>query len=414
MADLKRELSLVDAVGVGLGAIIGAGLFVATGLAARLAGPAFLVGLLIAGVAAACNALSSAQLAASFPQAGGTYEYGYRVLNPWLGFSAGWMFLVSKLAAAGIVALGFASYVSRYGLGGYEAWVASGAIILLVGLNLLGIKKAGRVNTVVVAVTLGILLLFVVVGFSRFDFVHLTPFAPRGAGGMMQSAAVLFFAYTGYARLATLGEEVVDPRRTIPRAIVIAMVLASLLYVAVSAAAVGLIGAPAMADSARPLEEAAAATSVPWLPQAIVVAAATAMLGVLLSQILGISRMMFAMARRGDLPAGLGRVRAQSGVPVAGVVVTGAIVLAVAWVGRLEFILSTAAFTILLYYSIANVAALRMNRADKLFPDWIAGLGLVSCLALASSLSWQVAASGAGLLGVGLLYRVVWRWGSAR
>src|SRR5687767_15501944 len=96
---LRRDLGLIDAVGVGLGAIIGAGIFVVTGVAARVAGPAFVVGLLIAGIAAACNALSSAQLAAAYPRSGGTYEYGYQVLSPRFGFAAGWLFLVSKLAA---------------------------------------------------------------------------------------------------------------------------------------------------------------------------------------------------------------------------------------------------------------------------------------------------------------------------
>ena len=109
---LKRDLGLIDAVGVGLGAVIGAGIFVVTGVAAGQAGPAFLLGLLVAGFAATCNGLSSAQLAAVYPQAGGTYEYGYRLLNPWMGFAAGWMFLASKLAAGGVVALGFGTYLA--------------------------------------------------------------------------------------------------------------------------------------------------------------------------------------------------------------------------------------------------------------------------------------------------------------
>src|SRR5215212_9511730 len=110
---LRRDLTLFDAVGIGLGAIIGAGIFVVTGVAAGVAGPSFLVGLLLAGLAATCNALSSAQLAAAYPQAGGAYEYGYRVLHPWAGFAAGWMFLASKLAAGGTVGLGIAAYLDR-------------------------------------------------------------------------------------------------------------------------------------------------------------------------------------------------------------------------------------------------------------------------------------------------------------
>src|SRR5688572_11917846 len=169
---LRRDLRLVDAVGVGLGAIIGAGIFVVTGVAAGVAGPAFLVGLLIAGVAATCNALSSAELAASYPQSGGTYEYGYRLLHPLLGFSAGWMFLASKLAAGGTVALGFGSYFSKLVPFVAPRTAAVIAVILLTVANMFGIKKAGRLNTVIVGVTLLALLAFVVAGISSFELAN--------------------------------------------------------------------------------------------------------------------------------------------------------------------------------------------------------------------------------------------------
>src|SRR5687767_13231948 len=193
---LRRDLGLLDAVGVGLGAIIGAGIFVVTGVAAGVAGPSFLVGLLLAGVAAACNALSSAQLAAAYPQAGGTYEYGYRVLHPWLGFAAGWMFLASKLAAGGTVALGFGSYLAELVPGIPARGAAVSAAVLLTAANHFGIKKAGRLNTAIVAVTLLVLICFVVTGLPAFDPENLQPFAPAGTRRVLESAALLFFAYT--------------------------------------------------------------------------------------------------------------------------------------------------------------------------------------------------------------------------
>src|SRR5688572_24356259 len=196
---LRRDLRLIDAVSGGLGAIIGAGIFVVTGVAAGVAGPAFLVGLLLAGIAAACNALSSAQLAAAYPQAGGTYESGYRVLHPWLGFAAGWMFLASKLAAGGTVALGFGSYLAELVPGIPARGAAGSAAVLLTAANYFGIKKAGRLNTAIVAVTLLVLIGFVLAGFPIFDPANLRPFAPAGIPGVLQSAALLFFAYTGYA-----------------------------------------------------------------------------------------------------------------------------------------------------------------------------------------------------------------------
>ena len=214
---LRRDLRLVDAVAVGLGAIIGAGIFVVTGVAARVAGPAFIVGLLLAGILATCNALSSAQLAAAYPQSGGTYEYGYRVLSPRFGFAAGWLFLVSKLAAGGTVALGFGAAVSALWPDLPVRPAALAAAVLLTAANYFGIKKAGRLNTVVVSISVFVLVLFVATGIPAFKPSNLHPFAPAGIRGVFEAAALLFFAYTGYARVATLGEEVHDPRKTIPQ-----------------------------------------------------------------------------------------------------------------------------------------------------------------------------------------------------
>lgn len=208
---LVRALTLKDAVGVGLGAIIGAGIFVVTGVAAGVSGPAFLVGLLIAGVIATFNGLSSAQLAAVYPQSGGTYEYGYQLLTPGFGFAAGWMFLLSKLSAAGVVAIGFGSYFSQLLPIASPLAFSVGAVVLLTIANLFGIQKVGRINLAIVAVTLLSLLYLVFSGIPAMDAGHFEPFAPFGLAGVAESAALLFFAFTGYARIATLAEEVRDP-----------------------------------------------------------------------------------------------------------------------------------------------------------------------------------------------------------
>jgi APA family basic amino acid/polyamine antiporter len=399
----------VDAVAVGLGAIIGAGIFVVSGVAARVAGPAFLAGLLVAGLAAACNALSSAQLAAAFPRSGGTYEYGRQVLGPWAGFAAGWLFLVSKLAAGGTVALGFGAAVSALWPGAPARAAGVAAALALTAANLFGIRKAGRLNTAVVAVSVSALVLFVAAGIPSFDAGNLRPFAPAGIRGVLESAALLFFAYTGYARVATLGEEVRDPRRTIPRAIVIALATSLVLYVAVGVVAVGAIGAEAMGATASPLQAAAEAFRFPAMPAVVGVGAMTAMLGVLLSQVFGISRMAFAMARGGDLPAALAAVHAGSGVPRRAVLLAGAVITGVALLGTLEWVVAAATFTILVYYAITNVAALRMPAARKLYPDWIAAGGLAGCVVLALSQRPATLASGLALLAGGFALRAVRR-----
>ena len=402
---LRRDLGLIDAVGIGFGAIVGAGIFVVTGVAAGIAGPAFLLGLLIAGVAATANALSSAQLAATYPQSGGTYEYGYQVLHPWAGFAAGWMFLASKISAAGTVALGLSGYLDALVPGLHPRVIAVGAIVLFTALNYFGVRRSSQANLVIVAISLAALLIFVVVGATSFRVGNLRPFAPAGWRGVMESAAILFFAYTGYARVATLGEEVRDPRSTIPKAILITIVGAALLYFAVATVAAGAVGAANMANSPAPLWLAAQGFPVPWVAVVVAVGGVTAMLGVILSQLLGLSRMAFAMARRRDLPSFLESIHPRFAVPGRAVLVIGAVAATVAATGTLRGVASAAAFTILVYYGIANLAALRMDPAAKLYPDMVPRVGLIACGVLALSLPGSVIVAGLGVLAAGFVFR---------
>jgi len=406
---LRRSLGLADAVGIGFGAIVGAGIFVVTGIAAGVAGPALLLALPLAGAAAAANALSSAELAAAYPQAGGTYEYGRRVLHPWAGFAAGWMFLASKTAAAGAVGIGIAAYLERVAPGLPGRAVALAAIVLFTAVNALGVRKTSVVNLAIVAVSTATLAAFAGAGALRFDAANLRPFAPAGAGGVLRAAALLFFAYTGYARIATLGEEVREPRRTIPRAILITVSSVSVLYLAVALAAVGAGGTAAMARGDAPLAEVARGMGMPALERAVSAGAVCAMLGVLLSQLLGLSRMVFAMARGGDLPGGLAAVDAGSGAPRRAVLLVGAAAALAAAFGTLRAIAPAASFAILLYYAVANLAALRMPRAAKLYPDAVPAAGLAACLLLAASLPWRTAAAGVAVLAAGFALRAAVR-----
>jgi APA family basic amino acid/polyamine antiporter len=405
--NLQRDLHLPDAVGVGLGAVIGAGIFVVTGVAAGVAGPAFLAGLFIAGFAATCNGLSSAQLAANYPQSGGTYEYGYQVLDPWLGFSAGWMFLASKLSAGGVVAIGFGSYLAELVPGVNPKVAAVCAAILLMLANYYGVRKAGKLNLLIVGITICSLLYFIISGIPSFNAANLQPFAPEGWAGMAEASALLFFAFTGYARIATLGEEVHNPGKNIPKAVIITLVSSIVLYAGVAFIAVGAVGADALSGTSSPLGRAAGEFDFPGVLLFIGIGATTAMLGVLLSQLLGISRMMFAMAKRNDLPAFLGRVHFRHKIPHIGIFLSGGIIVLLSLFGTLEFIISAASFTILLYYSITNIAAIQMPKRQKLYPNWIPVMGLTACLLMAASLDLRTIIAGLSLLALGLLLRLI-------
>lgn len=402
---LLRLLTLKDAVGVGLGAIIGAGIFVVTGIAAGVSGPAFVVGLLIAGIIASFNALSSAQLAAIYPHSGGTYEYGYILINPAFGFSAGWMFLISKLSAAGVVAIGFGSYFHQLVPIVSPLILSISAVILLTAANYFGIKKAGILNLIIVAITLLSLLYLVFSGIPEVNSDNFKPFAPFGISGIAEAAALLFFAFTGYARIATLAEEVSEPKKTIPKAIIITIVTAILLYAAISVVSIGVIGTGSMANSKSPLQVVANALSTPAISSIITIGASTAMLGVLLSQILGISRMMLAMGRRNDLPPFFETIHKQYRVPHIGILITGAIILILTVVGTFDFIVRSATFTILLYYSITNIAAIRQPKSDRIYGIVIPILGLLGCLIMSISLPLNVIISGIGLLFAGFVIR---------
>jgi APA family basic amino acid/polyamine antiporter len=410
---LARTIGPVGAVGFGLGAMVGTGVFLYTGVAAGDAGPAVLASLVLAGVAAACNGLSSAQLAAAHPRSGGTYEYAGRRLSPWAGFLAGWLFLAAKTTSAAATALAFGAYVG--GTTGLPPVALSGALVAgVTALNVFRLAKAGAVNLVLVGVTLASLAAFVATGAPRISTAHFTPFAPHGASGVLTAAALLFVAYAGYGRIATLGEEVVNPRRTIPLALVLALAVAALLYFAVTATAVGSIGADAFAQAARTSKAPLAAAAGPgWVRSALAVGAATALGSVFLNLMLGLSRMAFAMARGGDLPGALSRVNAASS-PFAAVLFTGAAVGALVAVRDPRTLLSLSAFTVLVYYGLTNLSALRLTREERFVPRATAWAGLGFCGVLAAAVPPREMAVGGGILAAGLLWRLVWRRASGK
>ncbi len=404
---LRRDLGLWGAVVTGLGSIVGTGVFVSIAVAFGLFGREVLFAVPLAAVVATFNGLSSAQLAAAHPVSGGTYEYGYRFLTPWWGFTAGWLFLIAKTASASTAALGFAGYLGALlGLDdSVRLGLAVGSAVLVTALILSGIRRTAVVNTALVAITLGSLTTFVAAGWldPAFTGARLTVESGSGFTDLLAATAFMFVAYTGYGRIATLGEEVRDPATTIPRAVVTTLAVSALLYSSVAITAwFNADPTAAISESAAPL---APIVNQPWA-QVVEIGAIVAMLGVLLNLILGLSRVWLAMGRRRDMPAILGRV-STGGSPTAAVVLTGGVVAAVALVGDVRATWSFSAFAVLLYYAITNAAALRLTDEQRRFPRWTSWAGLASCAFLSfwvDPLIWGV---GVGIVALGLAYRFV-------
>lgn len=406
---------------LGLGSIVGTGIFVSIGIASGVAGASVVLAIVIASLLALCNALSSAQLAASHPTSGGTYEYGHVYLRPWLGFSAGWMFLCAKSASAATAALGFSGYTMvLLGLDG-DSWrsaLSLGSVVVLVVIVLGGMRRSSAVNAAIVSATIVSLVVFVVSGLgevSRGGSERFTPFlAEEGWGGLrrlLEASALMFVAYTGYGRIATLGEEVREPRRTIPHAIVATLAISTVLYVAVGVVGIGAVGAEVFgaqsAERGAPLALTSRMVGPSWVGMVVSIGAISAMLGVLLNLVLGLSRVALAMGRRGDLPGVLAHVDSRGSSPTWSVVFVGAVILALSAMGDIGLAWSLSACTVLVYYAITNLAAIRLPDEHRLYPVWVAWVGLVVCLSLAVWVEPVALLAGAGVLAIGLVGRLV-------
>jgi APA family basic amino acid/polyamine antiporter len=404
---LARRLTTPDAVTIGVGSMVGAGIFSAFAPAARAAGTWLLLALGVAAVVAFCNAASSAQLAAQYPTSGGTYVYGRERLGPWWGFVAGWGFVIGKTASCAAMALVVAAYVVP------QPWqkpFGVTAVLALAAVNYRGITRTARLTRVIVVVVLAALAVVLVTvsvlgvapGDGPPDVVDVRP------GGVLQGAAILFFAFAGYARIATLGEEVVDPARTIPRAVVGAFAVVVPLYAVTAVVLLRALGTAGLAASTAPVRDAAATVpSGAWLTVLVSAAAAAAALGALLALIAGVGRTTLAMAREGDLPRPLAAVHERYAVPHVAEITLAVVVCLLVVLTDLRGAIGFSSFGVLTYYAVANASALTQDRAHRRYPRVVAVVGLVGCVALALAVPATSLVAGLGVLAVGLLGRAV-------
>ena len=411
---LARRLGTVDATVVGLSAMLGAGVFVAFAPAAEAAGRGLLLGLGIAAVIAFCNAVASAQLASSYPASGGTYLFGREVLGPWWGFLAGWGFVVGKTASCAAMAMTFAAYAlpsaDASGSSGADWWQRGLAALVVVAftvLNLRGVTRTATAARVLLATTLLVLLGFLVLAATGEARPMAQLEATGGAWGVLQAAGLLFFAFAGYARIATLAEEVRRPE-LLGRAILVALGTAVVVYLLVGLALVRILG-EALPGTAAPIAAATEALGADWAVPIVRVGAAAAALGALLALLAGVGRTALAMARERDLPRPLASVDPRHQVPDTAQVVIGAAVVVLVLVADLRGAIGFSSFGVLVYYAVANLSALRQPPAQRRWPRSLQVLGLAGCLAMAAALPFGSVVAGLVVLAIGVVGRLLAR-----
>lgn len=386
---------MFDAVSVSVGAIIGGGIFVVTGIAAGVAGSALIISMLIAAVISLFTASSFAQLTAWQPREGSIYEYTYMLISPFAGFLTGWMWILSNTFAGAAVSLGFAYYLTTLVPSLNPNIVAAIICIAFTAINYYSVKQSAKLNNILVTAKLLILAFFITYGFAYMNPSNFTPFKPLDIG-VISGAVFFFFAYGGFARAAVISEEIKDAKRNVPRALFISLTISTIIYVLVGVAAVGLVGPTRLANSNSPLEEAMKATGNPSASTIIAIGGMLATASVLLTSILGVSRMAYAMAKRKDLPQTLAKLDPKTNTPALATWIIGATMTVLVLLTDLSKVVAISSFAMLFFYTLANTSALRLKTQKRTHQRILPAVGAASCIALlafelyASLQSWII------------------------
>jgi len=407
---LKQALSLFDATAISVGAIVGAGIFVVTGIAAGYAGSALVVSMLLAAAVSFFTVISFAELAANYPKEGSVYEYGYQLVSPFAGFATGWMWMLSNTFAGAAVSLTFAYYVTALIPAlAYPNIIAAVLCLTFTVLNYHGIRESALINNFLVSAKLVILAFFCIFGLffvNRSNFVPFVILQP----GVLYGAYFIFFAYGGFARVAVIAEEIRDAKRNVPRAMLLSLAISTVFYIVVGLVAVGLAGPAKLATSNSPLKEAISVSGNVGAAFLVSVGGLLATASVLLTSIIGVSRMAYAMARRGDLPRTMSRLHMKHGTPHYAICIVGVLMTLLVLFIDLSSVIAISTFAMLFYYASANISALRLAPDKMMYPRTVPMIGVATCIGLlgfilfVSAQAWIV-----GILGLfaGSVYYVV-------
>ncbi|MEK6979737.1 MAG: amino acid permease [Candidatus Micrarchaeota archaeon] len=398
---LKPVLSLFDAVNIALGSIIGAGIFVIIGAAAGVAGPAVFLSVIVAAIVAILTGLTSAELSRRFPTSGGAYLFAKKTLSDSAGFIVGWVWLFSNITVGATVAVGFAYYLKFFVPSMPTNIGAAIAVILATFIHLAGMKETSKINNLLVIIKILILLFFVGSAVFFFKPSNFDPFLPFGFTGILAGAATIFFAYSGFARVAVIADEIKDPAKNVPKATTLSILISTIIYVLVAAAAVGIAGYQLLSESGSPLADAINLEGISFGASLVGFGALIATGTVILASILGVSRLAQTMASNKELPKPVSLIDKKTGVPKNSIILSGIGMLLLALFADLPHIAYISSFSLLLYYAALNLSGIKIFKNSI---KHVAILGLVSCLVLMFSLpilSWVV---GFAVVLLGIIY----------
>jgi len=405
MVKLKRTLGLFDIFSLSLGAIIGAGIFVITGIASQTAGPAVIFSIIISGIIAALTGISVSQLVKAFPKEGGEYEYGYKTLSPFLAFLSGWIWCLNKIVIDSVIALGFATYVSLF-LPLQIQIIAVAIIVIVTIINYFGLRATGNLINLLVIIKISILIFFILLGIFYVKLNNFLPFSPHGVTGIFQASAIMFFAYVGFIRPVYVVEEVKEPKKNVPKGIFLGLIVSAMIYFIVTFVAIGLVGPKVLGSTDSPLALAISTTNFSQAVSIIVFGAIIATFSVLLGDVLGLSRMIFAMGRRGDYPKWFGHIEKFSQTPRRAVISAGLIIGIPTLIFDLRSLVQVASFLILVYFAFVNLSAIKLKKNLRRF-SIISIIGIIGTLILAFSLSISSILIGCLLISFGAVYFLV-------
>ncbi len=397
---LPRKLGRTTATLMTAAMMIGTGIFGTLGSSTAEAGSGILLAIMVSGFVILMTGISAAQLGVNYPDEGGAFVWARKFNHQTLGFVAGCGYLLKGIFSLGVMTLAFAVYAAQVFTGLPIPLVATGLIFLILALNLLKVDIAAKLLIGLMVVNVTLLSIFIVYAAPAVNPANLTNvLGSNGLLGVLAGAAIFFWTWDGFMRTAIIAGEIKKPRQTIPLAIVGGIALAAIVFLAIAATTLGVLGPVTMANGDVPILRAAVQAIGSWGSWIILASISIVIVSEPLGDMLAASRVAFAMGEAKELPSWLGKVQEGSNVPRNAVLTLALTVIALVWVLDLRQFLAIASMFTLVWYEVTNVSAMQLHREQRLTTPLFSWLGLAGCFALIISLPvWAITAGVAILL----------------